>query len=200
MPFFKIYRSFWTCTFFIICLKSKFMLSTMCTIEESLFLEFTSHPVSQHICYTTQKKCLILHFPFTVASCFLCFLFPSQNVTQYTKCWKNSCCLIKKGGINQISNIQSIINVLNYLYLDRSLNICHFGDDLGRREECEHVCLRVHMYLSPYTSTYIYVVGMEDPAISLPASYLATVVTDRMKFLLKKNSGLITNSKNTCWF
>lgn len=67
-----------------------------------------------------------------------------------------------------------------------SLNICHYGDDLRRREKCEHVCLCVYMYLSPYTSMYVCVVGMEDPAISLLASYLAMVVTDRMKFLLKK--------------
>lgn len=133
MPFLKIYRSFRTCTFFIISLKSKFMLSTMCTMEESL-LEFTSHPESQHICYTTQKKCLILHFPFTVAPCFLCFLFPSQNVTQYTKCWKNRCC------INEISNIQSIKN-------ERSLNICYYGDDLGRREECEYVCVCICLHI-----------------------------------------------------
>lgn len=38
---------------------------------------------------------------------------------------------------------------------------------------------------------YIYVVEMEDPAISLLASYLAMVVTDRMKFLLKKNQVLL---------
>lgn len=33
---------------------------------------------------------------------------------------------------------------------------------------------------------YIYVIGMEGPAICLLASYLAVVVTDRMKFLLQK--------------
>lgn len=72
------------------------------------------------------------------------------------------------------------------MYLERSLNICPYGNDLGRREECEHVCLRVYMYLSPYASMCLYVVGMEDPAIPLLASYLAMVVTARMKFLLKK--------------
>lgn len=163
------------------------MLSTICTIEESL-LEFTSHPISQHICYTIQKKCVIFHFPLTVAPCFLSFFFPFQNVTQYTKYWKSSCCLIKKGSINEISNIQSIRDMLKYLYLERSLNICHYGDDLEGREECECVCLCVcvYVYLSLCTSMHIYAVGMEDPAISLLASYLAVVVTDRMNFLLQK--------------
>lgn len=72
------------------------------------------------------------------------------------------------------------------MYLERSLNICRYGHDLGRREEYEHVFFWVYMYFSPYTSMCIYVVGMEDPALSLLASYLAMVVTDRMKFQLKK--------------
>jgi len=120
------------------------MLSTICTIEESL-LEFTSHPISQHICYTTQKKSVIFHFPLIVAPCFLCFFSPWQNVTQYTKYWKSSCHLIKKGSRNETFYIKSNIDMLKYLYLESSLNICHYGEDLDGREECEHVCLHVHM-------------------------------------------------------
>lgn len=124
-------------------------------MEESS-LEFTSHPVSQHICYTIQKKCLILHFPFTVAPCFLCFLFPSHNVTQYTKCWKNSCCLIKKDSINEISNIHSIINLLNYLYLERNLNICHYGNDLGRGGKSVRICVCVCISICLHIQVCIY--------------------------------------------
>lgn len=82
--------------------------------------------------------------------------------------------------------------MLKYLYLERSRLICRYGDGLSGREECE--CVRVYafvfvcvyVYLSLCTSMYIYVIGMEGPAISLLASYLAVVVTDRMKFLLQK--------------
>lgn len=125
-------------------------------MEESS-LEFTSHPVSQHICYTIQKKCLILHFPFTVAPCFLCFLFPSHNVTQYTKCWKNSCCLIKKDSINEISNFHSIINLLNYLYLERNLNICHYGNDLGRGGKSVRICVCVCISICLHIQVCIYI-------------------------------------------
>lgn len=44
------------------------------------------------------------------------------------------------------------------------------------------VCVSVSVYMC----VYIYVVGVEDLAISLLAPYLAAVVTDRMKFLLQK--------------
>lgn len=45
------------------------------------------------------------------------------------------------------------------------------------------VCVSVSVYMHKY----IYVVGMEDLAISLLTPYLAAVITDRMKFLLQKN-------------
>lgn len=41
--------------------------------------------------------------------------------------------------------------------------------------------------ISVYVHMYIYVVGMEDLAVSLLTPYLAAVITDRMKFLLQKN-------------
>lgn len=147
------------------------MLSTICTIEESL-LEFTSHPISQHICYTTQKKCVIFHFPLSVAPCFLSCFFPFQNVTQYTKYWKSSCCLIKKGSISEISNIQSIRDMLKYLYLERSLNICHYGDDLDGREECECVCLCVCVCVFVSVYKYAYICGWNGRPCHFPAGFL----------------------------
>lgn len=43
--------------------------------------------------------------------------------------------------------------MLKYLYLERSLIICHYGNDLGGREECE--CVRVCAFVFVYVCVCI---------------------------------------------